>query len=438
MAVNIEMPKLSDTMTEGTLIKWHKQVGDTVEIGDILADVETDKATMEMEAFDEGVLTQILVNEGEKAPISGVIAILDGEDAESAPPSAIHTESEAPAIETTPSTNPAPAQAAPNLTPTTDGARIKSSPLARKIAANLGLDLSEITGTGPGGRIVKADVQSTTSVPAKVSASPSNEATAAAALAASIKSKTSTPTVAVPSPQAILPIAKDSDEIIQLSSMRKVIASRLLISKTTIPHFYLHIEIDAAPLMALRKQVNDQTENTHGNKYSVNDFILKAVINAASTVPAVNASFAGDHIVKFKHVGLSVAIAVEDGLVTPVIKEAETKSLLAISRAVKDFAVRARDKKLKPNEFDGGTITVSNLGAWGIDSFDAIVNPPQAAILSVGATAEKPVVKDGQIVPGLRMNLGLSCDHRVVDGAIGAQFLAEIKKLLEQPALMLL
>jgi pyruvate dehydrogenase E2 component (dihydrolipoamide acetyltransferase) len=220
--------------------------------------------------------------------------------------------------------------------------------------------------------------------------------------------------------------------------MRKIIASRLLTSKVTIPHFYLHLEVDAEPLMTLRKQVNDQADNTHGNKYSVNDFILKAVINAAMAVPAVNASFAGDNILKFKHVGLSVAIAVEDGLVTPVIKQAETKSLLAISRAVKDFAVRAKDKKLKPDEFDGGTITVSNLGAWGIESFDAIVNPPQAAILSVGAAVEKPVVKNGLIVPGLRMNLGLSCDHRVVDGAVGAAFLAEIKKLLEQPALMLL
>jgi pyruvate dehydrogenase E2 component (dihydrolipoamide acetyltransferase) len=243
---------------------------------------------------------------------------------------------------------------------------------------------------------------------------------------------------AAPAPQAILPLAKTGDEIIQLSSMRKIIASRLLTSKTTIPHFYLHLEVDAAPLMAIRKQINDQAEKTHGNKYSVNDFILKAVINAAQAVPAINASFAGDHIVKFKHVGLSVAIAVEDGLVTPVIKEAETKTLFAISQAVKDFAVRAKDKKLKPDEFDGGTITVSNLGAWGIESFDAIVNPPQASILSVGAAIEKPVVKNGQIVPGLRMNIGLSCDHRVVDGAVGAQFLSEVRKLIEQPALMLL
>jgi len=196
--------------------------------------------------------------------------------------------------------------------------------------------------------------------------------------------------------------------------------------------------VDAAPLMSLRHQVNEQAEKTHGNKYSVNDFILKAVINAAQAVPAINASFAGDHIIRYKHIGLSIAIAVDDGLVTPVIKEAETKSLLDISRSIKDFATRAKDKKLKPNEFDGGTITVSNLGAWGIESFDAIVNPPQAAILSVGAAIEKPIVKNGAVVPGLQMNLGLSCDHRVVDGAIAAQFLTEVKKLIEKPVLMLM
>ena len=220
--------------------------------------------------------------------------------------------------------------------------------------------------------------------------------------------------------------------------MRKVIAERLLTSKTTIPHFYLHLEVDAEPMMSLRKQVNEQAEKTHGNKYSVNDFVLKAVINAARLVPAINASFSGDHIVKYANVGLSVAIAVEDGLVTPVIRNAQEKSLLDISRSVKDFAARARDNKLKPNEFDGGTITVSNLGAWGIESFDAIVNPPQAAILSVGAAVQKPVVVNGQVVVGLRMNIGLSCDHRVVDGAVGAEFLAHVKKLIEQPALMLL
>ncbi|MES2437702.1 MAG: dihydrolipoamide acetyltransferase family protein [Verrucomicrobiota bacterium] len=436
MSVNIEMPKLSDTMTEGTLIKWHKQVGDTVEIGDILAEVETDKATMEMEAFDDGIITEILVKEGEKAVIGGVLAVLDGDSGAAPAPAAQPAAAAAPAPAAATSQASAQAAAAPAAASTGD--RIKASPLARKIAAESGVDLSGITGSGPAGRIVKNDVQSAGSAPAKAPTS-SSEASAAAALAASVKAKSASPApAAAPAAAAILPTAKEGDERIELSSMRKVIASRLLTSKTTIPHFYLHVEVDAQPLMALRAQVNAQAEKTHGNKYSVNDFILKAVINAAEAVPAVNASFAGDHIVKFKHVGLSVAIAVEDGLVTPVIKQAESKSLLAISRAVKDFAVRAKDKKLKPDEFDGGTITVSNLGAWGIESFDAIVNPPQAAILSVGAAIEKPVVKNGQIVPGLRMNLGLSCDHRVVDGAVGAAFLSEVKKLIEQPALMLL
>jgi pyruvate dehydrogenase E2 component (dihydrolipoamide acetyltransferase) len=438
MPVNIEMPKLSDTMTEGTLIKWHKKVGDTVEIGDILAEVETDKATMEMEAFDEGIITEIRIAEGEKAIIGGILAVLDGGDgAAPAAPAQATAAAPAPAAQAAP---PQTAAAAPAATApaNTQNDRVKASPLARKVAADLGVDLTAITGSGPAGRIVRKDVESgPTTQPA------STEASAAAALAASVKAKATTPTPAAasapaaPAAQAILPTAKEGDERVELSSMRKIIASRLLTSKVTIPHFYLHLEVDAQPLMALRKQINDQAEKTHGNKFSVNDFILKAVIDAAVAIPAINASFAGDHIVKFKHVGLSVAIAIEDGLVTPVIKEAETKSVLAISRAVKDFAVRAKDRKLKPDEFDGGTITVSNLGAWGIESFDAIVNPPQAAILSVGAAIEKPVVKNGQIVPGLRMNLGLSCDHRVVDGAVGAAFLAEVKKLLEQPALML-
>jgi pyruvate dehydrogenase E2 component (dihydrolipoamide acetyltransferase) len=431
MAINIEMPKLSDTMTEGTVIKWHKQVGDSVEVGDLLAEIETDKATMEMEAFDDGTITEILVKAGEKAVIGGTLAILGGDSA--AAPSSAAPAASSPA--SAPSTAPATAKAAAPAAPVSnDGNRVKASPLARKIAAEKGVELQGISGTGPAGRIVKNDVEAASSSPKK-----SADATAASALAAAVKSKAAAPIQPAAAPaQAILPVAKDGDERIELSSMRKVIASRLLTSKVTIPHFYLHVEADATPLMTLRQQVNEQAEKTHGNKYSVNDFILKAVINAAQTVPAINASFAGDHIVKFKHIGLSVAIAVEEGLVTPVIKQAETQSLLAISKAVKDFAVRAKDKKLKPDEFDGGTITVSNLGAWGIESFDAIVNPPQAAILSVGAAIEKPVVKNGQIVPGLRMNLGLSADHRVVDGAVAAQFLSEVKKLIEQPAMMLL
>ncbi len=430
MAIQIEMPKLSDTMTEGTLIKWHKKVGDSVEIGDILAEVETDKATMEMEAFDEGTITEILVAEGDKAAIGSILAVLDGDGSDAAAAPAAPAKPQEPEAAKT----AAPAQAAaPAPVSAAGGERIKASPLARKIAAEKGVDLGSLTGSGPAGRIVRADVEGASGKPATKSA----DASAASGLAAAAKARSTSTAAPAPAPAAILPTAKEGDERVELSSMRKVIASRLLASKQTIPHFYLHLEVDAGPLMALRKQVNAQAEKTHGNKYSVNDFVLKAVINASVAVPAVNASFAGDHIVNFQHIGLSVAIAVEDGLVTPVIQQAETKSVMQISKEVKDLAARAKNKKLKPSEFDGGTITVSNLGAWGIESFDAIVNPPQAVIVSVGAAIEKPVVKNGQIVPGLRMNLGVSCDHRVVDGAVAAAFLAEVKKLIEEPALML-
>lgn len=436
MAVNIEMPKLSDTMTEGTLLKWHKKVGDHVEIGDILAEVETDKATMEMESFDEGVLTAILVEAGGKANIGATLAVLDGNEiaAEAAPaPVAATSTPAAPA-----SSAPAPVVAPVAAVVSASGERIKSSPLARKVAAANNINLSTVVGTGPGGRIVRKDVEAASS---SKPASSSPLAAAAAALAASSKTRATepapSPKAAAPAPVAILPVAKEEDQIIELSSLRKIIASRLLTSKQTIPHFYLHVEADAGPLMRLREQINTQAASTTGNKYSVNDFIMKALINACQAVPAINSSFAGDKIVRFASVGLSVAIAIEDGLVTPVVKNAETKSLLQISREVKDFAVRAKDRKLRPDEFDGGTITISNLGAWGIESFDAIVNPPQAAILSVGAVIQKPVVKNGQIVIGQRVNLGLSCDHRVVDGAVAAAFLSEVKKLLESPALML-
>jgi pyruvate dehydrogenase E2 component (dihydrolipoamide acetyltransferase) len=429
MPINIEMPKLSDTMTEGTVVRWLKKEGEEVEIGDIIAEIETDKATMEMEAFDEGILSKISVPEGGKAPVGSAIAILleDGESEEATTPSSAES---APAA--LPNTPPAAAKAlesaaatvnksqTPAPTPT-DDERIKASPLAKKIAESEGVDLTAVSGTGPGGRIVKADV-----VAAPPASSPAPTAPAAPP----------SPAVA-PAPAAISPVAEGADQIVELSSMRKIIAERLLTSKISIPHFYLHLEVDAAPLMALRKQINAQSEASHGNKYSVNDFVVKALINASVTVPEANASFNGDHIVQFAHVGISVAIAVDDGLVTPVVKNAEQKSLLAISKEIKEMAVRARDKKLAPNEFDGGTVTISNLGAWGVESFDAIVNPPQAVILSVGGIIEKPVVKDGEIVPGLRMNLGVSCDHRVVDGAVGAKFLGEIKRLLENPALML-
>ena len=441
MPVNIDMPKLSDTMTEGTLLKWHKKVGDTIEIGDILAEIETDKATMEMEAFDDGVLTDILIQEGQKAPIGSILAILNGTSIASSSPAPAPVAAAVVTPVPPPSTPAAePVTAPPSAVPPTS-ARAKASPLARKLADELHIDLSTITGSGPGSRIVAEDIEAAADKKS-VPTAPSSEATAAAALTASLKTRTITaapqPTIAPPPSQALLPVINEGDETVPLSTLRKIIASRLLVSKQTIPHFYLHLEADAAPLNDLRKLINDQTAQTHGNKYSLNDFLLLAVVHATTAVPAINASFAGDSIVRYKHIGLSVAVALEDGLVTPVIKQAQSKSLLTISREVKDLAARAKERKLKPDEFDGGTITVSNLGAWGIESFDAIINPPQAAILSIGAAIEKPVVKDGQVVVGLRMNIGLSCDHRVVDGAIGAQFLAEFKRLIEHPAVMLL
>lgn len=425
MSVNIEMPKLSDTMTEGTLVSWKVAVGDEVEIGDVIAEIETDKATMEMEAFDEGTVSEILIQEGGKAPVGAILAVLaeDGEDAPAASSGASSAPAAAPAStpEEAPVTSPVAAATAAPVS--ADGSRVKVSPLARKIAASKGVDVSAIQGSGPGGRIVAADVENAQAAPAASSAKPA----AASAPAA-------TPSAA---PQGIMPSFTDEDKVVPLSSMRKIIADRLLTSKQTIPHFYLHVEADTSALMELRKQVNAQAEQTHGNKYSVNDFVVKALINACVAVPAVNAAFNGDSIVEYANVGVSVAIAVDDGLVTPVVKKAQTKSLLEISKEIKDMAKRARDKKLMPNEFDGGTVTISNLGAWGVEGFDAIVNPPQAAILSVGGITHKPVIENGQIVPGQRMNIGISCDHRVVDGAVAATFLNEVKRLIENPALML-
>ena len=456
MATHIEMPKLSDTMTEGTVVRWLKSVGDQVEIGDEIAEIETDKATMAMEAFDEGILAEILIEEGAKAEIGATLAVLrdEGEgDPAQAPPAAEPEPAIAEPAQPVPATaqvsdppaepepvltEPAPAPAvspqvtedAPEVSAASD--RIKASPLARKLASAHGVDLAGLTGSGPGGRIVKKDVEKAANSGA-VAPAPENEPKVSASSPPAAPKPVHVPAKSpppAPSPGA-------GDHRVELSSLRRIIAERLLTSKTTIPHFYLHAEADAAPLMEIRRQINVQAEATHGNKYTVNDLILKAVIGALQAVPSVNATYQGDHILQFGEIGVSVAVAVEDGLVTPVVRNAAAKSLLQISKEVKDLANRARDGKLLPNEFDGGTITVSNLGAYGIESFDAIINPPQAAIISVGSIVEKAVVENGEIVPGLRLNLGLSCDHRVVDGAVGAEFLSQVKKLIEKPALML-
>ncbi len=428
----ITMPKLSDTMTEGTLAKWTVKEGYAIKAMQEIADVETDKATMALQSHFEGTLHKIIVQPGQKVPLNAPIAVILEEDEAaptdldaliaaaaakaSAPAANAEAESKASAaralssgsrLPTAPQHQRRPAAAAAN------GIRVKASPLARKVAAERGVNLAELTGTGPGGRIIRADVET-----APVGGGTSGSRPSAA--------------------PAIRPVVGPEDERVPVSGMRTIIADRLLASKTQIPHFYLNMEVDASPLMLFRAHVNATSEKTGGNKYTINDFILKAVIRSAQAIPAINAAWDGDAIVKFKHVGLSVAIAVEDGLVTPVIKAAESKTLLQISEAVKDMAGRAKNKKLSPDDFAGGTITVSNLGAFGIDTFSAIINPPQAAIISIGSIRKVPVVSPkGEIVPGERMWVGLSGDHRVVDGAVAATFLAEMRKLLENPALML-
>jgi len=411
----IEMPKLSDTMTEGTLLRWRKNKGDTVASGDILAEVETDKATMEMESFEDGVLTEIYVQDGGKATVGQKLALILAAGEKAPPESPAPAPAAAPAAKPAGSNAPSPAAATAKSSvpaaPATPGARVKASPLAKKIAASKGVDLSRITGTGPGYRIIAADVESAQKTSGSAPAPASVPATPAG----------------------------PNDQRIMLSGMRKVIAERLLISKTTIPHFYLNIEVDAGELMKLRAEVNASSEKSGQPKLTVNDFVLKAAVVAATKVPKVNASFDGDAVVQYGSINLAVAVAIDDGLVTPVIRDAQKKSLREINELVKDLATRARNKKLKPDEYQGGTLTVSNLGAYGIDSFSAIINPPQSIILAIGAVVKKPVVNSrNEIVVGQRLSIGLSCDHRVVDGAIGAEYLAELRKLIENPALMLI
>lgn len=419
------MPKLSDTMTEGTLLRWCKQKGDKVDIGDLLAEVETDKATMEMESFEEGVLTELFVPAGAKVAVGVPIALILGKNETAiAPGSSAQGPAKAAAS--------SPVATAPNFASTAltigrsrsaipgaaavSSSRIKVSPLARKIAESRGLSLTGLAGkgTGPGGRIIAADV-----INAPLGLSAGSPAAASA-----------------PGLPAILPtpIAGNPETQIPLSNMRQVIAQRLLASKTQIPHFYLSIEIDAAPMMAFRKEFMST-----GTKITFNDIVLLAVARAAIEKPKINAAFGNGAIFQYESVNLSVAIAIEDGLVTPVIRDAQKLTLPEISAAVKDLAARARDKKLKPEEFSGGTITVSNLGAYGIDQFCAIINPPQAAILAVGAIVKKPVVNEQhQIAVGHRLNLTLSGDHRVVDGAVAAEYLAALRQLLESPSRLLL
>lgn len=462
MANIIDMPKLSDTMSTGTLVKWLKNEGDVIKSGDMLAEVETDKATMELESFFSGTLLKIFspagsvvtvgaplcaVGEpGEKvdAPASATPAAKSEEKpkaeekkADAAPEEkpakaeAASVAEQAPkAVEAKAETAPtsAAAPAAPVAPASTSSERLKISPLAKKIAAQQQIDASRIVGTGPHGRIVKADVLSAAADPTKL------KSAAGAAPASSGNAKSAAPLPAGASFFAKGPVQEA--RTVAASNMRATIAKRLLEAKTQIPHFYLEIEVDAEPLGVLRQQLNSALEK-EGVKLSVNDFILKASAEALRRVPGVNASWTGTGIQYHAAAHVSFAVAIEDGLITPVIRDTHTKTVFQISAEAKPLGKRAKEKKLKPDEFTGGTFCVSNLGMMGVTKFSAIINPPNAAILAVGTTVTKPVVKDGAIVVGQTLTLTLSCDHRVVDGALGAQYLAAMKDLLEKPALLL-
>jgi pyruvate dehydrogenase E2 component (dihydrolipoamide acetyltransferase) len=439
----IQMPKLSDTMTEGTLVAWKKKKGDHVSAGEVLAEIETDKATMEWESPEDGTLTEIYVQEGGKVNVGDRIAFIGGEGEEApkeeAPankkeekPKPAEQKEKQPQAE---SEKPAPAEArdketAPPQQKRTveadappvakaekpEEARVKASPVARRIAAELGVDLSSVKGTGPEGRVTETDVR------------------AAAKSVAVLADRGGAKAESKPAP----PIKAGESTRIQLSGMRKIIAQRLVESLGPVPHFYLTIDVNAGSLMEAREELKSAGEDADAAKITVNDFVLKAAVQAAVKVPRVNASFDGDAIVQYADVDLGIAVSIEDGLLTPVIRAAQNKSLREISEIAKDLAHRARNKRMKPEEFQGGAFTVSNLGGMGIDSFSAVINPPQGFILAVGKITKVPVIDDcDQIVVGHRMSLTMSCDHRVIDGALGAEYLKELRHLLENPALLL-
>lgn len=444
MANIIDMPKLSDTMTVGTLVKWLKKEGDDVKTGDMLAEVETDKATMELESFFDGKLLKIFVADGSQVAIGDPLCAIgkEGEKVDAPTPKAApapvekSSDNAKPSAEGAATTSKneteaqpakvpasAPASAAPAPAPTSpaprsEGARVKISPLARKLAEEKGIDYSQVTGSGPSGRIVRADILAAEkNPPAKKSGASFTGGT----------------------PARTGPIQEE--RTVPVSNMRGAIARRLLESKTQYPHFYVEVEIDAAPLLALREQLNTGLEK-EGVKLSVNDFILKASAEALRRVPQVNASWEtapnGQGQIRYHGAAhVAFAVAIEDGLITPVVRDAHQKSVFQIGTEAKSLGKLAKDKKLKPEQFTGGTFCVSNMGMMGVSRFSAIINPPNAAILAVGSTIKKPVVKNDQIVVGQIMALTLSCDHRVVDGAVGAQYLAALKQLLESPALLL-
>ncbi|MCB1357700.1 MAG: pyruvate dehydrogenase complex dihydrolipoamide acetyltransferase [Maritimibacter sp.] len=438
MAIQILMPALSPTMEEGTLAKWLVKEGDTVASGDVLAEIETDKATMEFEAVDEGTIGKILVGDGtEGVKVNDPIAVLleegesadDIEDAAAPASGGANAGAEMPPADKAPAADkPAEEAKAPPAPEGADGSRIFASPLARRIAADRGLDLAQIKGSGPRGRIVKADVEA---------AKPGAKAPAAEAAKPAAAPAASAPAAGPDAAQVMRMYEDRSFEEVSLDNMRKTVAKRLTEAKQTVPHFYLRRDIQLDALLAFRSQLNKQLAD-RGVKISVNDFVIKACALALQQVPDANAVWAGDRILKFDASDIAVAVAIDGGLITPVIKDADTKTMSAISASMVDLAGRARDRKLAPHEYVGGSFTVSNLGMYGVDNFDAIINPPHGAILAVGAGVKKPVVKDdGELGVATVMSVTLSVDHRVIDGALGAQVLTAIKANLESPMMML-
>jgi pyruvate dehydrogenase E2 component (dihydrolipoamide acetyltransferase) len=449
MPINITMPALSPTMEEGNLAKWLVKEGDTIKSGDIIAEIETDKATMEVEAVDEGVVAKLVVPAGtEGVKVNAVIAVLavDGEDvkaaasgagsapapkAEAAPAPVAAAPAAAPAP-ATPAAAPAPVASAPATTPASGGARTFSSPLARRLAKDAGLDIAAIAGSGPHGRVVKSDVE-------KAVTSGTGKAAAAAAPAAAASA--AAPLAKGASEEAVLKLFEaGSYELVPHDGMRKIIAKRLTESKQTIPHFYVSVDCELDALMALRAQLNDaapRKEDRPAYKLSVNDMIIKAMALALRDVPDANVSWTDNNMVKHKHSDVGVAVSIPGGLITPIIRHAELKSLSAISNEMKDLGKRAKERKLKPEEFQGGTTSVSNMGMMGVANFAAVINPPHATILAIGAGQERVIVKNKQMVIAQVMTVTLSTDHRAVDGALGAELLGVFKRYIENPMGML-
>ena len=422
MPIEVLMPALSPTMTEGKLASWHKREGDRVTAGDVLAEIETDKATMEIEAVDDGTLGRIVVPEGtEGVAVNALIAVILAEDEDA---SALEAAIEAavpipplpPAAAPMPDAPPAPSPVADAAAAGNGDGRVMASPLAKRMARQAGLDLVSITGSGPHGRIVKRDIE--------------------AALAGDGGAVTPRPAAPAVAPAAAAAPFEPEFELLALSSMRKTVARRLSESKRTVPHFYLTVDCDIDRLLELRKELNGRAEE--GVRLSVNDMIIKAAALALMRTPKANASWGDDGIKLYKSADISVAVALEDGLITPVIRGAERKGLATISRQMKELAGRAREGKLMPEEYMGGTFSLSNLGMFGIKDFAAVINPPQGCILAIGAGAPRPVVRDGALAVASVMSCTLSVDHRAVDGAVGAEFLATFKKLVEDPLSMML